>query len=170
MLGINVSIQEALLGRRLQRFGQLLNSGRVVPLLICWRISPRGSAESLLTCSLRLPKRPHYFSSWHEGNAGQGKEPLAAQEPGVTDACLRWTSPQASTEWMRAARAPTGPFPGSSMDPELRQSLAVPSALTGSSEIAAGPVLPPPWPRSLRTEVARAATATAAASSAAFSP
>lgn len=63
--------------------------GRVVALLICWHIPPLGSAEGLLTCSLRLLKRPclpHCFSSWHERNAGQGKEPLAAQASGVTDA------------------------------------------------------------------------------------
>lgn len=149
-----------------------VRDGRVVALLIFWHIPPLGSAEGLLTCSLRLPKRPclpHYFSNWREGNAGRGKEQQHRNLGSLTPV-PRWTSPRASTEWMRAARAPTGPFPGSSMVPELRQSLAVPSALTGSSEIAAGPVLPPPWPRSLRTEVARAATATAAASSAAFSP
>lgn len=77
----------------LQRFGLLLTAGRdgrIAVLLICWHIPPVGSAEGLLTCSLGLPKRPYLpqsFSSWHEGNAGQGKEPVAAQEPGVTDAC-----------------------------------------------------------------------------------
>lgn len=58
-------------------------------LLMCCHITPLGSAEGLLTCSLRLLKRPclpHYFSSWHERNAGCGKEPLAAQEPEATDA------------------------------------------------------------------------------------
>lgn len=77
----------------LQRFRLLLTTGRdgrIIALLICWHIPPLGNAEGLLTCSLGLPKRPrlpHYFSSWHEGNAGRGKEPLAAQEPGVTAAC-----------------------------------------------------------------------------------
>lgn len=84
-----------------------------------------------------------------------------------------WAGPKegaalAGSEPVRAAPVPR-PLARERRGRALRQSLAVPSALTGSAEIAAGPVLPPPWPRSLRTEVARAATA-AAASGAAFSP
>lgn len=44
----------------------------------------------LPACSLVLLKRPcspHCFGSQDGVNAGQGQEPLAAQAPGVTDAC-----------------------------------------------------------------------------------
>lgn len=77
-------------------------AAEVWPVAHCWQgwqgrgfadflaIPPLGSAEGLLTCNLGLPKRPclpHYYSNWQERNAGRGKEPVAAQEPGVTDAC-----------------------------------------------------------------------------------
>lgn len=86
-------------------------AAEVWPFAHCWQgwqgrgfanllaMLPLGIAEGFLTCSLGLPKRPclpHYFSNWHEGSAAPGKEPVAAQEPGVTDACpgMDWPTGQ----------------------------------------------------------------------------
>lgn len=122
----------------------------------------RGSGAGVTAspvCRTALPQR----------RRGRLPEPRPERGAGV------WAGPRegagpAGSEPARAAPAPR-PLARERRGRALRQSLAVPSALTGSAEIAAGPVLPPPWPRSLRTEVARAATAAAAAASgAAFSP
>ena len=127
-----------------------------------WACQGRGSgagvtASPVCRTSLVQQRRERHPELWPERGAGVRAGP-------------REGAALAGSEPVRAALAPR-PLAWERRGRALPQSLAVPSALTGSAEIAAGPVLPPPWPRSLRTEVARAATAAAAAASgAAFSP